>query len=128
MERRTTTLIEPRLLLRALGQSLRKLSPVSLWRNPVMLAVELGAMVTTVCIGIYAAGGSGVGFVLQVSIWLWFTVIFANFAEALAEAQGTARAESLRRSRHDLVARILRADGGTEPVPATGLRKDDVIL
>ncbi|MCX6841840.1 MAG: potassium-transporting ATPase subunit KdpB [candidate division WOR-3 bacterium] len=128
MERRTTTLVEPRLLLRALGQSLRKLNPVSLWRNPVMLAVELGALVTTAYIGIDAARGEGVGFVLQVSVWLWFTVIFANFAEALAEAQGTARAESLRKSRHDLVANVLREDGSTEPVPATKLRKDDVIL
>jgi len=128
MERRTATLVEPRLLLRALVQSLRKLNPVSLWRNPVMLAVELGALVTTAYIGIDAARGEGVGFVLQVSVWLWFTVIFANFAEALAEAQGTARAESLRKSRHDLVANVLREDGSTEPVPATKLRKDDVIL
>jgi potassium-transporting ATPase ATP-binding subunit len=128
MERRTTTLIEPRLLLRALVQSLRKLNPISLWRNPVMLAVELGALVTTAYIGIDAARGAAVGFVLQVSVWLWFTVIFANFAEALAEAQGTARAESLRKSRHDLVAQVLRADGSIEPVPATRLRKDDVIL
>jgi K+-transporting ATPase ATPase B chain len=128
MERRTATLVEPRLLLRALVQSLRKLSPVSLWRNPVMLAVELGALVTTAYIGIDATRGAGVGFVLQVSIWLWFTVIFANFAEALAEAQGTARAESLRKSRHDLVAHVLREDGSIEPIPATKLRKDDVIL
>ena len=127
-ERRTAPLVEPRLLLRALGQSMRKLNPFSLWRNPVMLAVEAGALVTTVFIGIDAALGHGVGFVLQVSLWLWFTVIFANFAEALAEAQGTARAESLRRSRYDLVARVLQEDGGTEPVSATELRKGDVIL
>ncbi|HTW92342.1 MAG TPA: HAD-IC family P-type ATPase [bacterium] len=128
MDHRPATLIAPRLLLRALTQSLHKLNPISLWRNPVMLAVELGALVTTVFIGIDAARGSGVGFVLQVSIWLWFTVIFANFAEALAEAQGTARAESLRKSRHDLIAQVMRDDGSTEPVPATKLRKDDVIL
>jgi K+-transporting ATPase ATPase B chain len=128
MERRPATLVEPGLLLRALVQSLRKLNPISLWRNPVMLAVELGALVTTAFIGIDAARGSGIGFVLQVSIWLWFTVVFANFAEALAEAQGTARAESLRRSRHDLTARVQREDGSSEPVPATELRKDDVIL
>jgi len=126
--------------LHVLGQSLRKLNPASLWRNPVMLAVELGALVTTAYIGIDAARGNGVGFVLQVSLWLWFTVIFANFAEALAEAQGTARAESLRKSRHDLVARVLengdctarpRAPGDCprfRSVPATRLRKDDVIL
>jgi K+-transporting ATPase ATPase B chain len=128
VERHPATLVEPRLLLRALVQSLRKLNPVSLWRNPVMLAVELGALVTTTYIGIDAARGVAVGFVLQVSVWLWFTVIFANFAEALAEAQGTARAESLRKSRHDLVAHVLREDGSIEPVPATRLRKDDVIL
>ena len=67
MERRTATLIDPRLLLRALVQSLRKLNPVSLWRNPVMLAVELGAIVTPAYLGIDAARGIGVGFVLQVS-------------------------------------------------------------
>jgi potassium-transporting ATPase ATP-binding subunit len=128
MERRQASLIEPRLLTRAFGQSLRKLNPLTIWRNPVMLAVELGALVTTLYIPVQAARGSGAGFVIQVSLWLWFTVIFANFAEALAEAQGTARAQSLRKSRNDLIARRLRPDGTTEPVPATQLRKDDVIV
>jgi K+-transporting ATPase ATPase B chain len=101
---------------------------MSLWRNPVMLCVELGALVTTAFVAVEAAKGGKVGFVLQVSVWLWFTVVFANFAEALAEAQGKARAESLRKSRHDLIARRLCPDRKVERIPAPSLQKGDLIL
>jgi potassium-transporting ATPase ATP-binding subunit len=112
----------------ALAGSVRKLSPLTLWRNPVMLIVEAGSLLTTLLTVLDAVHGRNIGFNLQISVWLWFTVLFANFAESLAEAQGAARAESLRKSRHDLAARVLRPDGSIEQVPATRLHKDDVIL
>ncbi len=122
------TIFEPKLTTRALGQSIRKLNPLSLWRNPVMLIVEVGSLITTVFTIVHAIQGKNISFVLQVSIWLWFTVIFANFAEALAEAQGSARAQALRKSRQDLWARLLLPDGQIEKISAQNLRKGDVIL
>ncbi|MGD0015207.1 MAG: potassium-transporting ATPase subunit B, partial [Bryobacteraceae bacterium] len=93
-----------------------------------MLIVEAGAALTTVLTVVAAASGRAVSFGLQVSIWLWFTVLFATFAEALAEAQGSARAEALRRSRKDLVACRLSDDGRTEQVSAAALKKGDLII
>jgi potassium-transporting ATPase ATP-binding subunit len=127
-EPRNKTIFDPKIAFRALSPSLRKLNPFSLWRNPVMLIVEVGSIITTVFTIVRLIQGNNIAFVLQVSIWLWFTVIFANFAEALAEAQGAARAESLRKSRQDLFARRLLSHGQEEKVPATQLRKEDVIL
>jgi K+-transporting ATPase ATPase B chain len=128
MAERNKTVFEPKLALRALNQSIHKLNPFSLWLNPVMLIVEIGSAITTVLTIVRAIQGSNIAFVLQVSIWLWFTVIFANFAEALAEAQGAARAESLRKSRQDLFARQLLLNGQVERISAQSLRKGDIIL
>lgn len=128
MTTRNKTVFEPKLALRALGRSFYKLNPFSLWRNPVMLIVEIGSLVTTVFVIVWAIQGVNIAFVLQVSIWLWFTVIFANFAEALAEAQGTARAQSLRKSRQDLFARRILPNSEIEKISAQSLRKDDIIL
>jgi len=128
VHRRGQTIFDPALLLRAARGSFAKLNPVSLWRNPVMLLVEAGAALTTVLTVVTAASGGAVAFGLQVSIWLWFTVLFANFAEALAEAQGSARAEALRRSRKDLVACRLSDNGRTEQVSAAALKKGDLII
>jgi K+-transporting ATPase ATPase B chain len=128
MAERNKTVFEPKLALRALGRSFCKLNPFSLWRNPVMLIVETGSVITTVFTIIQVIQGSNIAFVLQVSIWLWFTVIFANFAEALAEAQGAARTESLRKSRQDLFARRLLPNSEIEKISAQSLRKDDIIL
>jgi len=128
MADRSMTRLNPAYVGTALAGSVRKLSPLTLWRNPVMLIVEAGSLLTTLLTVFDAAHGRNVGFNLQISVWLWFTVLFANFAESLAEAQGAARAESLRKSRHDLVARVLRPDGSTAQAPATGLHKDDIIL
>ena len=127
-ERPSRSTFKPALISRAVQQSFRKLSPFSLWRNPVMLIVELGAVVTTVVTIADAVRHAPVSLPLQVSIWLWFTVLFANFAEALAEAQGTARAQSLRKSRADLFANRLTDGGATEKVAAADLRKGDVIV
>jgi K+-transporting ATPase ATPase B chain len=127
-EPQPATVFNPKLLVKALLPSVRKLSPLTLWRNPVMLIVEVGSLITTIITIVEGLQGRSIGFVLQVTVWLWFTVLFANFAEALAEAQGSARAESLRKSRQDQFGRRLQADGRTEKVPASELRKDDVIL
>jgi K+-transporting ATPase ATPase B chain len=128
MTERNKTVFEPKLALRALGRSFYKLNPFSLWRNPVMLIVEIGSLITTVFAIVHAIQGKNIAFVLQVSIWLWFTVIFANFAEALAEAQGTARAQSLRKSRQDLFARRVLSNNEIEKISAQSLRKEDIIL
>jgi K+-transporting ATPase ATPase B chain len=128
MTTRNKTVFEPKLALRALGRSFFKLNPFSLWRNPVMLIVEIGSLVTSVFAIVWAIQGVNIAFVLQVSIWLWFTVIFANFAEALAEAQGTARAQSLRKSRQDLFARRILPNSEIEKISAQSLRKEDIIL
>ena len=128
MTTRNKTVFEPKLALRALGRSFYKLNPFSLWRNPVMLIVEIGSLVTSIFAIVWAIQGVNIAFVLQVSIWLWFTVIFANFAEALAEAQGTARAQSLRKSRQDLFARRILPNSEIEKISAQSLRKEDIIL
>ena len=126
--RQASSVFTPQLMLRALGASFARLNPFWLRRNVVMLVVEIGSAITTVIAVVDALSGRNVAFVVQVSLWLWFTVVFANFAEALAEAQGNARAESLRKSRTDVIARRLLAGGQEERVPAPQLRKDDVIL
>jgi K+-transporting ATPase ATPase B chain len=126
--RQASGVFTPKLMLRALGASFARLNPFWLRRNVVMLVVEIGSAVTTVIAVVDALSGRNVAFVVQVSLWLWFTVVFANFAEALAEAQGNARAESLRKSRTDVIARRLLTTGQEEKVPAPQLRKDDVIL
>jgi len=118
---------------RALLDSLKKLSPHWMMRNPVMFVVEVGSVLTT-ALWIQALAGQGeapawyIGFV---SLWLWFTVLFANFSEALAEGRGKAQAEGLRRARRETMAKRLkdaRHGAATEPVPSTALRKGDAFL
>jgi K+-transporting ATPase ATPase B chain len=116
------------LVVRAVRNSFPKLNPLTLVRNPVMLVTEAGALLTTALTLVDAVQGRGFSFGLQVSLWLWFTVLFANFAEALAEAQGAARAETLRRSRKNLAACRVLSDGTAEQVSAIDLRKHDVVL
>src|SRR5882724_3785379 len=93
-------------------------------RNPVMFVTQVGALLTTV--GIFTASTER-GFIAQLSIWLWFTVLFANFAEAVAEGRGKAQAEALRKARKETIARRLR-NGGEEKVPAAELQKGDRVV
>jgi potassium-transporting ATPase ATP-binding subunit len=109
----------------AIGDSLRKLNPRLMIKNPVMFVTMVGAALTTV--GIAYAGSAERGFVTQLGLWLWFTVLFANFAEAVAEGRGKAQAESLRKARKDTVARRLR-NGQEEKVPAPELNKGDLVV
>ncbi|MEO3747727.1 potassium-transporting ATPase subunit KdpB [Plantactinospora sp. B5E13] len=124
-------LLDPRQLLRSLPDAVRKLNPATLWRNPVMLIVEVGAVFTTVL----AIADPSV-FAWAVTVWLWLTVVFANLAEAVAEGRGKAQAATLRQAKRDTVATRLtgwspgaRAGGyREEAVAATDLRHGDVVL
>jgi potassium-transporting ATPase ATP-binding subunit len=114
---------------RALWDSVRKLNPRTLTKNPVMFVVEIGAVLTTIeLVWNLAHHVSGFGFALQITLWLWFTVLFANFAEAMAEGRGKAQADTLRRARSETMARRLRPDGCTECVPGSNLRAGDLVL
>ena len=123
----TRNLLDPDILGRAALDAARKLNPVHLLKNPVIFVTEVGALLTTLGLAVRSKG-EPTGFVLQVSIWLWFTVLFANFAEAMAEGRGKAQANELRKTRTCLMANALRPDGSVEPVPAERLRKGDLVI
>src|SRR5262250_315619 len=118
------SLFDPTLVVPAIGDSFKKLDPRLMVKNPVMFVTMVGAVLTTV--GIFTAPADK-GFITQLAIWLWFTVLFANFAEAVAEGRGKAQAESLRRARKDTIARRLR-NGREEKVPAPALEKGDLVV
>src|ERR1700685_2869413 len=114
---------------RASWDSLVKLHPVTMMRNPWMRVVEWGSVVTTVLLVLDRINGSpGFGFNLQITLWLWFTVLFANFAEAMAEGRGKAQADALRRAKAETMANRLLPDGKTETVPGSKLRSGDMVL
>lgn len=118
------------IILRALVDALRKLSPIKMMRNPVMFVVEVGAVFLSIkMIADIMSPGTmlDLRFELQITLWLWFTVLFANFAEAMAEGRGKAQADTLRRSRTETNAKQLK-NGIPQLVPATDLRKDDIVL
>jgi K+-transporting ATPase ATPase B chain len=126
-------ILDPRLLRGALLDSFKKLDPRALWRNPVMFAVEMGSIITTVNLiyGLVSGKGEPLWFTGLVTVWLWLTVLFATFAEAVAEGRGKARAESLRKTRTEVTAKKLKKpelDGAYDPVSAQQLRKGDLIL
>src|SRR3984893_14803189 len=126
---RSRPLFDPEIVKRATAASFVKLNPITLLKNPVMFVVEVGAAITTVfLVRDMFTGGSAIGFQLQIAIWLWFTVLFANFAEAMAEARGKAQAESLRKSKTDALAKRLTASGKVEQVAASLLRAGDVVM
>jgi K+-transporting ATPase ATPase B chain len=131
--RRSAPLFDAPLVRRALFDSLRKLTPRQQVRNPVMFVVWIGALLTT-GLFVHALLGRGeepAGFILAISAWLWVTVVFANFAEAMAEGRGKAQAETLRRTRREVVAKKVadsrRRDSST-PTPATALHREDLVL
>jgi K+-transporting ATPase ATPase B chain len=116
-------LLDPAQLWRSLPDAARKLDPRTLWHNPVMFIVEVGAVFTT---ALSIAGPSI--FAWSITVWLWLTVIFANLAEAVAEGRGKAQAAALRQSKKDTIARRLTSDGREEQVPATELRRGDRVV
>jgi K+-transporting ATPase ATPase B chain len=126
---RARPLFDPEIVRRATVASFAKLNPVTLLKNPVMFVVEVGAAITTLLlIRDLFAGGAGIGFQIQISIWLWFTVLFANFAEAMAEARGKAQADSLRKAKTDVLAKKLIANGAIQSVPGSSLRIGDIVV
>ena len=128
MTAQTRSLWNPALLRTATIDAGRKLDPRAMLKNPVMFVVEVGAALTTILLARdIAAGHPEVGFELQITLWLWATVLFANFAEAMAEGRGKAQADTLRRTRTQTVANR-RVDGRIETVPAASLRRDDVVV
>src|SRR5262249_11054658 len=120
---RTRPLFDPEILRRATKDSFIKLNPRMVAKNPVMFVVEVGAALTTVFVIKDAVTGAGeLLFGIQIAIWLWFTVVFANFAEAMAEARGKAQADNLRKTKTDTVAKKILAAGKFEMVAASQLR------
>jgi K+-transporting ATPase ATPase B chain len=124
MTQKPTSLFDRKIVGPAIADSFRKLNPRLMIRNPVMFVTMVGAALTTV--GIFTSPTER-GFIAQLAIWLWFTVLFANFAEAVAEGRGKAQAASLRKARKETMARRLR-NGREEKVPAPDLKKDDTVV
>jgi potassium-transporting ATPase ATP-binding subunit len=125
---RARPLFDPEIVKRAAKASFIKLDPRMVAKNPVMFVVEVGAALTTIYVITDAiTGAGGLLFGIQIALWLWFTVVFANFAEAMAEARGKAQADALRRTKTDTVARRLLPDGAFEMVQASRLRAGDIV-
>jgi len=124
MSTKARSLFDSSIVIPALGDSVKKLNPLVMIKNPVMFVTMVGAAVTTVEIFVSPEPKA---FTIQITIWLWFTVLFANFAEAMAEGRGKAQANALRVSRTNTVATKLGADGKRYQVDAHSLRKGDVI-
>ena len=116
-------------MFRAMVDSFAKLNPRTMVKNPVRFVVEVGAVLTTLQLVRDTLHHTGmVGFGLQITVWLWFTVLFANFAEAMAEGRGKAQADTLRKARAETRAHRLRSDGAIEEVPSSKLRSGDVVV
>ncbi|TIL71899.1 MAG: potassium-transporting ATPase subunit KdpB [Mesorhizobium sp.] len=128
---KSAVIMDARILLPAIDGAFRKLNPRTLMRNPVMFVVAVVSALTSVLfVKDLVTGGGDLGFSLQIIIWLWFTVLFANFAEAVAEGRGKAQADSLRKARTESQAKLLSGDDRTsfKLVPGTSLKVGDVVL
>ena len=130
-------LFDPPIVKRAIKDAVRKIDPRQVARNPVMFVVEIGSILTTLFVvrDIVLGNTDHLLFTIQVTLWLWFTVLFANFAEAMAEGRGKAQAETLRKAKTETMANLIIGDIGkgiervkTELVPGMKLRKGDVVL
>jgi K+-transporting ATPase ATPase B chain len=126
---RKRSLWDTKIVRRALADAFVKLSPRTMMKNPVMFVVEIGSVITSIYLlrDILAHHGA-LRFDLQITLWLWFTVLFANFAEAMAEGRGKAQADALRRAKSETTAVRFRTDGSIENVPSSDLRSGDVVL
>src|ERR1700689_1441273 len=125
-----SAMLHPKIVLPAIGSSFRKLDPRVMIKSPVMFVVEVVAALTTVIfIRDLVTGGENLGFTFQIILWLWFTVLFANFAEAVAEGRGKAQAESLRKTRTESQAKLVTGSDRTyQLVSGTSLKDGDVGL
>src|SRR3984885_7410076 len=125
MAAKARPLFDPEIVAPAIWESFKKLNPVHMWKNPVMFVTEIGAALTTLDL---LFTKDSLWFVAQISLWLWFTVVFANFAEAMAEGRGKAQADTLRKTRTKSIGRKVMPDGKIQSVPAESLRKGDVFV
>src|SRR6195256_6325196 len=125
-----SAMLDPKIVVPAIRAAFAKLDPRLMVKNPVMFVVEVVAALTTVIfLRDLVTGGANLGFTFQIIIWLWFTVLFANFAEAVAEGRGKAQAESLRRQRTETQAKLLTGPARTfKMVASTALKVGDVVL
>ncbi len=114
----------------AVLDSFKKLSPAVLYKNPVMFVVEIVSVMTTISFfyDLFSHSGADALFTGHISAWLWFTVLFANFAEALAEGRGKAQADTLKKSRRDTQAVVRKPDGSTETISSSMLKKGDIVI
>ena len=130
MKQKQSATFDNAILKEAVINSLKKLSPQTQWRNPVMFIVYVGAfLVAFITVANFVNGDAERGyFNLQLDLWLWFTVLFANFAEAVAEGRGKAQAQSLRKTRSSVQARKLLPDGSQAMLTSEELRMGDIIL
>ncbi|NDF00724.1 MAG: potassium-transporting ATPase subunit B, partial [Verrucomicrobia bacterium] len=124
MTHQAPSLFDRHIIVPAVGESFKKLDPRLMIKNPVIFVTLVGAVLTTA--GIFTATADR-SFIAQLAVWLWFTVLFANFAEAVAEGRGKAQADSLRKARKDTVARLLK-NGREEKIPAPSLQKGDLVV
>jgi len=123
------SLWDGKIVRQALLDALKKLNPRTMMRNPVMFVVEIGSVVTTLLLfRDLSTHQKTFGFDLQITLWLWFTVLFANFAEAMAEGRGKAQADTLRRAKSETTAHRVIANGKSEDVPSAELRADDIVV
>ena len=125
MAKKSNAVWEWKIVRRAIWDSLLKLNPRKMAANPVMFVVEIGSVITTVLL---FRGGAAFKFNVQITLWLWFTVLFANFAEAMAEGRGKAQADTLRKARSETLAQRILANGTTEQVPSSKLHSGDLVL
>ena len=123
------SLWDTKIISRALGDAFVKLDPRTMMKNPVMFVVEVGSVITSIYVVRNLLGGHhSLRFDLQITLWLWFTVLFANFAEAMAEGRGKAQADALRKAKSETTAVRFALNGETENVPSSDLRSGDVCL
>src|SRR5882757_8720460 len=125
-----SALLDPKIVGPAISAAFVKLNPRTLMKNPVMFVLEIvTALTTVILVRDLVTGGEHIGFEFQIVLWLWFTVLFANFAEAIAEGRGKAQAESLRRQRTETQAKLLTGPARTfKMVASTALKVGDVVL
>ena len=127
--RRARPLFDPPIVKRAVWDSFVKLNPITMMKNPVMFVVEVGAALTTVLVlRDWKVGAADLGFTFQITLWLWFTVLFANFAEAMAEGRGKAQADTLRKTKTETVAHRFKNGDKIENVAASQLRCGDTVV
>ena len=125
-----SALLDPKIIWPAMASAVRKLDPRTLIKNPVIFVLEVVTVLTTVILFRDLVSGSNLGFEFQIVLWLWFTVLFANFAEAIAEGRGKAQADALRRQRTETQAKLLKAANSRDYalVPSTDLKVGDMVL